>query len=79
MPEKETEFNAWIDGLKDILDENAVGNLLNLINKKTSFEIVENGISTSLEGVKFVVGESVFVPSGNYVVSPNMGIKIEGD
>lgn len=52
---------------------------MNLINKKTSFEIVENGISTSLEGVKFVVGESVFVPSGNYVVSPNMGIKIEGD
>ena len=79
MPEKEAEFNAWIDGLKDILDENAVGNLLNLINKKTSFEIVEHGISTNLEGVKFVVGESVFVPSGNYVVSPTMGIKIEGE
>ncbi|NAL19998.1 hypothetical protein GUB24_26225 [Escherichia coli] len=58
MPEKEAIFNAWLDSLKDILDENTVGNLLNLINKKTSFEIVENGLSTSLEGVKFVVGEN---------------------
>ena len=79
MPEKEAIFNAWLDSLKDILDENTVGNLLNLINKKTSFEIVENGISTNLEGVKFVVEESAFVPSRNYVVSPTMGIKIEGE
>ncbi len=34
--EKYEDFIAWVDNLKDILDENTAGNLLNLINENTS-------------------------------------------
>ena len=50
------EFNAWFEGIKDILDENTAGNLLNEINK----------LKEAMEGME-LTSTKVTRPSGKTV------------
>lgn len=52
----ENDFNAWFEGIKDILDENTAGNLLNEINK----------LKEAMEGME-LTSTKVTRPSGKTV------------
>lgn len=78
----EEDFNNWFKTIKDVLDENAAGHLLNLINNKFDLVITEDKtIQRKSNTLYFFVTETQSENScngstENLKVSPSMGLKL---
>lgn len=78
----EEDFNNWFKTIKDVLDENTAGHLLNLINNKFNLVITEDkSIQRESNTLYFFITEtqssnSCNSSTENLKVSPSMGLKL---